>query len=302
MSNEFLYYFLIFFYSSVLIFLFIKYFRWKVLLQKNFYKSEDLSKYKIILVIKFAVLFFVGLYFFHLYITSDEINIAFDENAEVIIAVDVSGSMLANFTNITRLQAAKDLSQQIVLNLRCKTSVIAFAGNAYVLVPFTDDIELFSTTIEGLHPNDFTFQGSNLEKVFEKAIDNFSKSKHYKLIFILSDGEIFDGDSEKYIDELKKQVIKCCFVSIGSPNEEIVKQGSYKHYDKDFKTRANHQFFQKIALKSKSLHYKVDEFSDIAEFKDKILTKIINKQEISFEYNRLLLIIILILLIIIVKL
>ncbi len=95
MNNDFLYYFLFFIYSSVLIFLFIKFLRWKTALQKTFYKKTNTSKFKIIIAVKFTVLFFVGLYFLHLYFLGYEIKSTFDENAEVIVAIDVSGSMLA---------------------------------------------------------------------------------------------------------------------------------------------------------------------------------------------------------------
>jgi len=302
MNNDFLYYFLFFIYSSVLIFLFIKYLRWKTALQKTFYKKTNTSKFKIIIAVKFTVLFFVGLYFLHLYFLGYEIKSTFDENAEVIVAIDVSGSMLANFQNSSRLQAAKDLSQQVINNLNSPLSLVAFAGNAYIMLPFTNDKELLSKSIIGLNPNDFSFQGSNLEKVFEKSLSNFSRNENYKIIFIFSDGEIFDGDSEKYLDDIKKQGIRCCFISIGSSKEEIVKSNVYKHFDKDFTTKANHELFKELAIKSKSLHYKVTEFSDITQFQDKILSKIASSKEISFEYNRLILIIILILLFLIVKL
>jgi predicted HTH transcriptional regulator len=76
------------------------------------------------------------------------------------------------------------------------------------MYPLSQDKSQVIETIRNLSPNNFSFQGSNLEKAIEKSLLSFSNANTDKIIIILSDGEIFDGNSGEYADECRDKILK----------------------------------------------------------------------------------------------
>lgn len=301
MNNDILYYVILFIYSFLLIFLFIKYYRWKINLTRTLPPNVDIKSYSKIILLKFISLFFVGFFLLSLTFNISKNAKEANQNREIIVAVDVSGSMLAGFLGINRLQAAKDLSLEIISFFNNNIALIAFAGNAYVMLPLIEDDALLSEYINNLSPNNFSYQGSNLEKVFEKALNTFTKNESSKFLFVLSDGEIFDGDNLKFQNKIIENKIKTVFISIGSPKKETVQPELYKHYNKPFQTQAEHQIFKELSQKFKGIHYPVINYSDIQSFKKFLETNFLDNKQIFSDFNRIILLVILLVLAIIVR-
>jgi len=242
----------------------------------------------------------MGIFFLKLYF--DKSTTFNTDEKEIVITIDVSSSMLAGFQNVERLQAAKDIAEEVVQLFEANYSIVAFAGNAYIVYPLSQDKSQLIETIRNLSPNNFSFQGSNLEKAIEKSLLAFSKVNSDKTIIILSDGEIFDGNSEKYIDYFKKQTIKCFFVSIGDGESQVVKPEICKYVDKEFTTKSNHNQFKELANLYKGFHFKVDELTKANNFTNYLKSKMQNQRYSLYSYEKAILLFMLLLLIFIVRL
>ncbi|MCX8055701.1 MAG: VWA domain-containing protein [Ignavibacteria bacterium] len=300
MDEDFLYYALLLVYSSVLVFLFVKYYFWKIRLTKDISPQKSITITKTLLIVKFSLFFAMGIFFLKLFF--DKSSISEKKEKETVITMDVSGSMLANFQDIERLQVAKDIAEEIVYTFDANFSIVAFAGNAYVMYPLSQDKSQVIETIRNLSPNNFSFQGSNLEKAIEKSLLSFSNANTDKIIIILSDGEIFDGNSEKYADECRDKNIKSFFVSLGDNNRQKVKPEKYRFTDKAFTTKSNHTQFKEFASLYKGFHFKVDELIKTNDLINYLKAKIQNQKNLLHSYEKAILLFLLVLLIFVVRL
>lgn len=124
---------------------------------------------------------------------------------DVMIALDVSKSMLAKDASPNRLEKSK----QFILRLLEKLSnnrigLIVFAGRAYTSVPLTIDISALKMNLSTANPDMVPTQGTVLGEAIAMARQSFnSKETKYKSIVLISDGEDHD---ESVLDEVKKAV------------------------------------------------------------------------------------------------
>ena len=124
---------------------------------------------------------------------------------DVMIALDVSKSMLAKDVSPNRLEKSK----QFILRLLEKLSnnrigLIIFAGKAYTSVPLTVDISALKMNLSTANPDMVPTQGTVLGDAISMASESFnSKETKYKSIVLISDGEDHD---ETAIDQVKKAV------------------------------------------------------------------------------------------------
>ncbi|MFP4046525.1 MAG: vWA domain-containing protein [Bacteroidales bacterium] len=119
------------------------------------------------------------------------------KGVEIIIALDVSNSMLAEDIKPNRLERAKrSISKMIGQLLNDKIGLIVFAGDAYVQVPVTTDysaVKMFLSTIDtDIVPR----QGTAIGSAINSAVRSFdSESELEKALIIISDGEDHEGDA-----------------------------------------------------------------------------------------------------------
>ena len=114
----------------------------------------------------------------------------------VLIAVDVSRSMLAEDVEPNRLQHAIREARRLVQDLRAdRIGVIAFAGQSYVLSPLTLDHPAVNLYLETLDPDLASAGGTNLEAVFRQATQVLSGSLEGgdRAMVVFTDGEGHDS-------------------------------------------------------------------------------------------------------------
>lgn len=118
------------------------------------------------------------------------------QGSDIIIAVDLSHSMLATDISPTRLEAAKNLLGELVKSdVNDRFGVIGFTTNAIILSPLTNDSALLLHLFKGLDENLIMTKGTRLMPTLELA-RKMSKAKKPKLI-LLTDG----GDEDSYAKE-----------------------------------------------------------------------------------------------------
>lgn len=118
------------------------------------------------------------------------------KGVEIMIALDVSNSMLAQDIEPSRLERAKQAISRLVDQLEDdKVGLIVFAGDAYIQVPITDDYLAVKMFLSGVGPEIVPRQGTAIGQAIDLAMKSFSPvSDAGKAIIIITDGENHEGD------------------------------------------------------------------------------------------------------------
>lgn len=113
------------------------------------------------------------------------------EGVDIIVALDVSKSMLAEDIRPNRLERAKiALSGLIDKTGNDRIGIVAFAGNAVTQVPLTTDKFAAKMILQTINTNSVSVQGTAIGKAIKRAARSFNKDDaSSKVIIILSDGE-----------------------------------------------------------------------------------------------------------------
>ena len=137
---------------------------------------------------------------------------------DVMIALDVSNSMLAEDIRPNRLEKAKQAISKLIDRLDGdRIGIIVFAGKAYNQLPITSDYGAAKMFLSVINTNSVPVQGTAIADALEMATNSFGQSKHNKAIIIISDGEDHQGGVlEKASDAAKKGIV-IYTVGIGSP-------------------------------------------------------------------------------------
>lgn len=119
------------------------------------------------------------------------------QGRDVLIALDVSRSMLGQDYNPTRLAFAKTKIQHVVSSLSSeRVGLILFSGTAFVQCPLTHDIPAFSLFLDQVDAQTISSGSTVLEGALRKALDVFEAMPHRKnkLLVIFTDGEDFSSN------------------------------------------------------------------------------------------------------------
>lgn len=134
------------------------------------------------------------------------------EGVEIILAVDVSESMMAEDVKPSRLAQAKaELSRLIDMMPGNKVGVVAFAGSAALLSPLTNDPGAVKMFLESLEPTSVSSQGTNFTEALKVSKEAFERGgvttddvvKVTRVILLASDGEDHEPGA---LEEAKKMV------------------------------------------------------------------------------------------------
>ncbi len=170
------------------------------------------------------------------------------EGVEVLFAVDVSESMLAEDVRPNRLEQAKaELNRLLDLMPGNKVGVIAFAGSAHLLSPLSSDPGAVKMYIDSLQPNSVSSQGTNIEAALKVAEEAFERggvstddsTKVTRVILFASDGEDQEPGAMKAAENLVKKDIRIFSIAYGTEKGGAIPvhdgMGFLKGYKKDRK-------------------------------------------------------------------
>jgi Ca-activated chloride channel family protein len=179
------------------------------------------------------------------------------QGVEVIIALDVSNSMLAEDIQPDRLTRAKQAISRLVDDLdNDKIGLIVFAGDAYVQIPITTDYVSAKMFLSTISPNIVPKQGTAIGSAISLGMRSFSPGEgKSKAMIIITDGENHEDDPVKEAEEAAKAGIVIHTVGIGS-TEGVpipVMNGGKRDYMKDADgntviTKLDEDILKKIAL------------------------------------------------------
>lgn len=137
--------------------------------------------------------------------------------AEIMVALDVSRSMLATDASPNRLDRSKSEIETLLPLLEGdQVGLIAFAGRASILCPLTPDFSFFRLVLDDVKANSVGRGGTRLEEPIRKAIAAFGDdSDAAKAILLISDGEDHDSFPLEACDLAKERGIQVIAIGIG---------------------------------------------------------------------------------------
>lgn len=152
------------------------------------------------------------------------------EGIELVIAMDVSNSMLAKDVSPDRLSRAKQiLSRLIDVRSNDKVALIVFAGEAYVQMPLTSDTQSAKIFLNTIDPSLVPVQGTAIGEAIRLGVSSFSSDKDIsKAMVIITDGEDHEGDATSTAAEAAKAGVMVNVLGIGSPDGSPVPSLEYR--------------------------------------------------------------------------
>ncbi len=138
---------------------------------------------------------------------------------DVMIALDVSKSMLAQDIKPSRLDRAKQLLSRLVEKLKNdRVGIVVFAGKAYLQMPLTGDHAAAKMYLNAATTESVPTQGTVIGDALKLCNASFnSKEKKYKALILISDGEDHDEDAVKAATQMGQDGVAIYTVGIGSP-------------------------------------------------------------------------------------
>jgi Ca-activated chloride channel family protein len=140
------------------------------------------------------------------------------QGIDVMIALDVSKSMLAEDIKPNRLLRAKNFINNFIAKLNNdRLGIIVFAGRAYLQMPLTVDYSSARMYLKTLGPETVPTQGTAIAEAAELARQSFvqGETKH-KALIIITDGEDNEGGAAEVIEAAAKEGVKTFVLGIGT--------------------------------------------------------------------------------------
>jgi len=141
------------------------------------------------------------------------------KGVDVVIALDVSKSMLAKDIQPDRLTRAKQLITRMLDKMQNdRVALIIFAGRPYLQVPLTIDYSAVKMMLQTAGPDMVPTQGTVIGDAVDMAMQSFSqRERKYKSLIIISDGEDHDEKAIERVKEAADAGVIVHTVGIGSP-------------------------------------------------------------------------------------
>jgi Ca-activated chloride channel family protein len=159
------------------------------------------------------------------------------EGVEIIIALDVSNSMMAEDIKPNRLERAKQAIAKMVDRLvNDKIGLIVFAGDAYIQLPITSDYVSAKLFLNTISTEIVPKQGTAIGSAIELGIRSFTQQeKSSKALIVITDGENHEDNAVEAARTAAGQGIKVHTIGIGLPEGAPIPiySGGQRNYLKD---------------------------------------------------------------------
>lgn len=141
------------------------------------------------------------------------------QGIELIIALDVSRSMMAEDIKPNRLERAKQAITTLINRMQDdKIGMIVFAGDAYTQLPITSDYISAKVFLSNINTEIVSKQGTAIASAIELGTKSFTQDPEAsKVIVIISDGENHEGDAVKAAQQAAEKGVKIYTIGMGSP-------------------------------------------------------------------------------------
>ena len=291
-------YFYLFVVIPVVITVFLVVLWWKKRTQKKFANLQLLEKlapntstFKSILKLVF---FLVGLSFLIISLVNPKMGTKLQtvkrEGVDVVFALDVSKSMLAEDIAPNRLEKAKQIISKIIDKLGSdRVGIIIYAGNAYPLLPITTDHGAAKMFLQNANPDMVSSQGTAINVALELSKTYYNNDDQTnRFLIVISDGEDHQEETKEIAENFGEAGIKMYTVGVGTEKGApiaIKLNGSLIGYKKDSKgetviTKRHAGILQEIAEASNGAYIDGNKTNKPVDTLEKIIA---NAQKSEFE-------------------
>ena len=140
------------------------------------------------------------------------------KGVDIIIALDVSNSMLAEDIKPNRIERARQAVSRFIDRLgNDRIGLIVFAGKAYPMLPLTSDYAAAKMFLSNADNSVVSTQGTSIADAIDLAIQSFPQGQQGKALIIITDGEDHEGEVMKKVEEAVSKGIVIHAIGIGSP-------------------------------------------------------------------------------------
>ena len=256
---------------------------WKKRIQKGFGSSivlkrlsPDLSFFKSTL--KFVVLC-LAISFLIIGLVNPKIGTKLEtikrEGVDIVFAIDVSKSMLAEDVAPNRLEKSKQLVTQIINNLASdRVGIIAYAGKAFPQLPITTDYASAKMFLQSMNTNMLSSQGTAIDEAIQLSRNYYDDDEQTnRVLIIISDGEDHNDLSVEVAETASEEGIKIYTIGVGSEKGgpiPLKRNGVVMSYKKDQNnetviTRLNQETLRTIANKANGDYVNGNQTADVVK-------------------------------------
>jgi len=152
----------------------------------------------------------------------------FEQSREVLLAVDLSRSMLTEDVRPSRLDRAKLLIRSLLENLAGeRVGLVVFSGTAFLQSPLSSDYEILVEFLPALGPDFLPEGGTNYRALIDTSLAAFGNVANAdRYLMVLSDGEATDDDWRSQLPALKEKGIRVVGLGVGTPGGSMIPDGS----------------------------------------------------------------------------
>lgn len=224
------------------------------------------------------------------------------EGVEIMIALDVSNSMLAEDIKPNRIERAKRAIDRLISRLKDdKIGLIVFAGEAYTQLPITSDYNSAQLFLTSVSPEIVPRQGTAIGAAINLAMRSFTPNpESSKAIIVITDGENHEDDAIGAATEAVRQGFVVHTIGMGLPQGAPipVNRGGQTDYRRDSEgniviTRLDEVMLEKIAAAGNGIYLRastanvglddlLDEINKMQ--KTEIETQVFSEYEDLFQY------------------
>ena len=188
------------------------------------------------------------------------------QGIEVMVALDISNSMLAEDVAPNRLDRAKQILSKMIDNMvDDKVGLVVFAGEAFTQLPITCDYVSAKIFLNTITPNLISTQGTAIGAALQTAVTSFgaTESEAGRAIILITDGENHEDDAIAAAKQAQELGIQVFVVGIGKPEGSPIPKPGSNDYCKDRSgqvvvSRLNEEMCQQIAVAGKGIYVRCD--------------------------------------------
>ena len=188
------------------------------------------------------------------------------QGIEVMIALDISNSMLAEDVAPNRLDRAKQMLSKMIDNMvDDKVGLVVFAGEAFTQLPITCDYVSAKMFLSTITPSLIPTQGTAIGAALQTAITSFgaAESEAGRAIILITDGENHEDDAIAAAKKAQELGIQVFVVGIGKPEGSPIPKPGTNDYFKDRSgqvvvSRLSEEMCQQIAEAGNGIYVRCD--------------------------------------------
>jgi Ca-activated chloride channel family protein len=184
---------------------------------------------------------------------------------DVMVALDVSKSMLSSDIKPSRLERAKQLVSVLIDKLENnRLGLVIFAGQAYLQMPLTPDLAEAKMFLSNASTDAVPMQGTNISEALQLCDNSLNiKEKKHKAVVLISDGEDHDPEADKTAQQLSDDGVIVYTIGIGTAEGSPIMEPGAGSYKTDINGRTvisklNEAELKNIALRTEGSYYHME--------------------------------------------